>query len=97
MLRPWSQQARQLTPRRGTLAHLGNLGCYVHIHRRFIIQRGHEHTRGESIGIHGPTGAVVYTFVSMSLGEGSITPYRRRDEQALVSLSLKKIIDAEVC
>jgi len=31
MLRPWSQQARQLTPRRGTVAHLGNPGC-VHIH-----------------------------------------------------------------
>jgi len=32
MLRPWSQQARQLTPRRGTVAHLGNQGCCVHIH-----------------------------------------------------------------
>jgi len=31
MLRPWSQQAR-LTPRRGTVAHLGNYGCWVHIH-----------------------------------------------------------------
>jgi len=30
MLRPWSQQARQLTPRRGTVAHLGNRGCCVH-------------------------------------------------------------------
>jgi len=32
MRRPWSQQARQLTPRRGTVAHLGNRGCCVHIH-----------------------------------------------------------------
>ena len=33
MLRPWSQQARQLTPRRGTIAHLGNRGCCCfHIH-----------------------------------------------------------------
>jgi len=32
ILRPWSQQARQLTPRRGTVAHLGNRGCCVHIH-----------------------------------------------------------------
>ena len=32
MLRPWSQQARQLTPRGGTFAHLGNQGCCVHIH-----------------------------------------------------------------
>jgi len=32
MLRPWSQQARQLTSRRGTVAHLGNPGCCVHIH-----------------------------------------------------------------
>jgi len=32
MLRPWSQQARQLTPRRETVAHLGNRGCCVHIH-----------------------------------------------------------------
>jgi len=32
MLRPWSQQARQLTPRRGTVAHLRNQGCCVHIH-----------------------------------------------------------------
>jgi len=31
MLRPWSQQARQLTPRRGTVAHLGNRGCCLHI------------------------------------------------------------------
>jgi len=31
MLRPWSQPARQLIPRRRTVAHLGNLGC-VHIH-----------------------------------------------------------------
>jgi len=33
MRRPWSQQARQLTPRRGTVAHLGNQGCCVHIHK----------------------------------------------------------------
>ena len=33
MLRPWLQQARQLTPRRGTVAHLGNQGCCVHIHK----------------------------------------------------------------
>jgi len=32
MRRSWSQQARQLTPRRGTVAHLGNLGCCVHLH-----------------------------------------------------------------
>jgi len=32
MLRPWSQQARQLTLRRRTVAHLGNWGCCVHIH-----------------------------------------------------------------
>jgi len=32
MLRPWSQQARQLTPQCGTVAHLGNQGCCVHIH-----------------------------------------------------------------
>jgi len=32
ILRPWSQKARQLTPRRGTVAHLGNQGCCVHIH-----------------------------------------------------------------
>jgi len=32
MLRPWSEQARQLTPRRETVAHLGNQGCCVHIH-----------------------------------------------------------------
>jgi len=33
MLSPWSQQARQLTPRGGTVAHLGNQGCCcVHIH-----------------------------------------------------------------
>jgi len=35
MLRPWSQQARQRTPRvnprRGPVAHLGNRGCCVHI------------------------------------------------------------------
>jgi len=31
MLRPWSQQARQLTPRRGAVAHLGDRGCCVHI------------------------------------------------------------------
>jgi len=31
MLRPWSQQARQLTPRRGTVAHR-NQGCCKHIH-----------------------------------------------------------------
>ena len=31
MLRLWSHQARQLTPRRGTVAHLGNQGCCVHI------------------------------------------------------------------
>ena len=30
--RPWSQQARQLTPRRGTVAHLGNQFFGVHIH-----------------------------------------------------------------
>jgi len=41
---PWSQLARQLTPRRGTVAHLGNLFLCVHIHRRFIIQKGHECT-----------------------------------------------------
>jgi len=38
MLGPWSQQARQLTPRRGTVAHLRNRGCGVHIHRRFIYR-----------------------------------------------------------
>jgi len=32
MPRPWSQQAQQLTPRRRTVAHLGDLGCCVHIH-----------------------------------------------------------------
>ena len=32
MLRPWSQQARQLSPRRGMVAHLGNRGCCVHTH-----------------------------------------------------------------
>jgi len=32
MLRPWSQQVQQLTPRRGTVAHLENQGCCVHIH-----------------------------------------------------------------
>jgi len=32
MLRPWSQQARQLIPRRGTVAHLGKQGCCVRIH-----------------------------------------------------------------
>jgi len=32
LLRPWSQQARQLTPQRGTVAHLGNRGSCVHIH-----------------------------------------------------------------
>jgi len=32
MLRPWSQQARQPTPRRETVAHIGNQGCYVPIH-----------------------------------------------------------------
>jgi len=32
MLRPWSQQARQLTLRRRTVAHLGDQGCSVHIH-----------------------------------------------------------------
>jgi len=30
--RPWSQQPRQLTPRRGTVAHLGNRSRCVHIH-----------------------------------------------------------------
>ena len=41
MLRPWSQQARQLTLRRGTVAHLGNQGCCVHIHTgKFIGSRG---------------------------------------------------------
>ena len=29
---PWSQQARQLTPRRGTVTHLEHQGCCVHIH-----------------------------------------------------------------
>jgi len=32
MPRPWSQQTRQLTSRRGTVAHPGNRGCFVHIH-----------------------------------------------------------------
>jgi len=32
MPRPWSQQARQLTPQKITVAHLGNQGCCVHIH-----------------------------------------------------------------
>ena len=32
MLRPLSQQARQLTPQKRTVAHLGNQGCCVHIH-----------------------------------------------------------------
>jgi len=32
MLRPWSQQAQQLTLQRGTVAHLGKQGCCVHIH-----------------------------------------------------------------
>ena len=32
MLRPWSQQARQLTPQGRTVGHLGNQGCCVHIH-----------------------------------------------------------------
>jgi len=32
MLRPWSQQARQPTPRGGTVARLGNRGRCVHIH-----------------------------------------------------------------
>jgi len=32
MLRSWSQQVQQLTPRRGTVAHPGNLGCCVDIH-----------------------------------------------------------------
>jgi len=32
MLRPWAQQARQPTSRRGTVAHLRNRGCCVHIH-----------------------------------------------------------------
>ena len=32
MLRPLSRQARQLTPRRGTVAHLGNRGRCDHIH-----------------------------------------------------------------
>ena len=32
MLCPWSQQTRQLTSRRGTVAHIGNRGCCVHIH-----------------------------------------------------------------
>jgi len=32
MLRPSAQKARQLTPRRGTVTHLGNQDCCVHIH-----------------------------------------------------------------
>jgi len=33
-LHPWSQQARQLTPPRGTVAHVENQGvsCWVHSH-----------------------------------------------------------------
>jgi len=40
MLRPWSwsQQARQLTPRRGTVAHLRNQGCCVHIHTGNLLR-----------------------------------------------------------
>jgi len=30
--RSWSQQVRQLTPQRGTVAHPGNQDCCVHIH-----------------------------------------------------------------
>jgi len=32
LLRPWSQQARLLTPRGETVAHLGNQGCCAHMH-----------------------------------------------------------------
>jgi len=39
MLRPWSQQARHLTPRRGTVAHLGNRGRLCsHSHGESIAQ-----------------------------------------------------------
>ena len=46
MRRPWSQQARQLTPRRGTVAHLGNLGCCVHIHTWNLSPAGHYREHG---------------------------------------------------
>jgi len=37
MLRPWSQQAWQLKPQRGTVAHLGNRRLFcVHIHTEGI-------------------------------------------------------------
>jgi len=39
MLHPWPQQARQLTPWRGTVAHLGNRGVLC------------SHSHGESIGV----------------------------------------------
>jgi len=43
MLRPWSQQARQRTPRRGIVTHLGNRGCCVHIHTGGVYsQRYHD-------------------------------------------------------
>jgi len=30
----WTKQARPLTPRKGTVAHLGNQGCCIHVHTR---------------------------------------------------------------
>ena len=40
VLRPCSQQARQLTPRRGTVAHLGNRVCCVLIHAGNLSAQG---------------------------------------------------------
>ena len=39
ILRPWPRQARQLIPRWGTVAHLGNQGCCVHIHTENLSNR----------------------------------------------------------
>jgi len=47
MLRPWSQQARQLTPQRRTVSHLGNQGCCVHIHTGNLSRARADHWGGQ--------------------------------------------------
>jgi len=47
MLRLCSQQTRQLTPRRGTVAHLGNQECCVHIRTGNLSTYSHRTRRFE--------------------------------------------------
>jgi len=53
ILRPWSQQVRQLTPRRGTVAHLGNRdGRVVLLVFTETKKQSTNHSHGESNALH---------------------------------------------